>query len=208
MEQRELEPKNGRGPWLWVALGCGGFLLMGLCLVPAVAWVAFRGWADDRDREIMEAGPSRRDPAEPMPAPLPGPGLGPGMPAPPPMRAASPRHVTATVESASGLSSVAVGATCEFDVEQHDRGDGTFWCRAQVRCAGELLYGGPSAGYFDCTLYEQPHRHVVGEDRDTTRVDSDAAMRLNTLRNELEVRDDPSGRLGAFEVRARVTDVR
>jgi hypothetical protein len=116
--------------------------------------------------------------------------------------------VTAIVEEVRGLPSVPEGATCRFDVTRHPRADGTFWCNAQVRCAGELLYGGPRAGYFDCTLYEQPHRHVVGEDPNTTRLDRDSAMRLNTLEHELVVRDDASGRLGPFEVRARVTEVR
>jgi hypothetical protein len=116
--------------------------------------------------------------------------------------------VSAIVEQATGVPGLRAGTTCLFDVTRSDRPDGTFWCNAQVSCGGQLLYGGPGAGFFECTLYEQPERHVVGDDPDTTSADSDAAMHLDTLRNQLTVRDDASGRLGAFSVRARVTAVR
>ena len=114
----------------------------------------------------------------------------------------------ATVTRVSGVRSVSTGTQCSFDVTREDRPDGTFWCNAQVRCGTTLLYGGAGAGYFDCTLYEQPERHVLGEDPNTSATDRDAAMRIDTLSGELTVRDDASGPLGQFEVVARIDSVR
>ncbi|HJL16683.1 MAG TPA: hypothetical protein RMH99_13555 [Sandaracinaceae bacterium LLY-WYZ-13_1] len=224
---RPATETDERTPWLWVWVGCGGFALMALCLVPAAAYFALA--ADDApEGRVAESappapsapgagspgagspGPRPATPGPPM-APIPPgapPSGGPGPAAPPPPGGStSPRRITATVER-SDLRSVPAGASCRFDVRRAARPDGTFWCNAQVRCAGQLLYGGPRAGYFDCTLYERPHRHVVGEDFDTSSEDTDAAMRLDTLGHELVVRDDAAGRHGAFEVHARVTEVR
>ena len=149
-----------------------------------------------------ESVPEPEPASEPEPEPEPNPGTSPGPPT-------STRTVTARIDTVQGarLSGLAAGSTCSFDVTQHSRTDGTFWCNAQIRCGGHLLYGGEDAGFFDCTLYEHPQRHVVGQDRNTTIRDSDAAMRVDTLRAELEVRDDASGRLGAFTVRGTVTGV-
>jgi hypothetical protein len=184
-----------RGTWVWIAVGCGGLLLSLLCIVPPVVWVI----AHDDEPEVADV---------PAPTPLPTPAPDPLLPPAPSPGVTSPRHIEAVVEESTGLSAVSVGSTCSFDVTRQDRPDGTFWCNAQVRCAGQLLYGGPSAGFFDCTLYEQPERHVVGEDPNTTSTDRDAAMRLDTLSSVLTVRDDASGQLGAFSLRARVTSVR
>lgn len=214
MEEREPSSQDQRAPWflLWGLIGCGGLLLTVLCLVPPVVWWVLRSTDDEAavGPELAPAPEPRWPAPEPSPGPSPGsvPGPIPNVPPPPIPLAPDPRRVTATVEEVRGLGSVTVGSTCSFDVHRESRSDGTFWCNAQVRCAGELLYGGDHAGYFDCTLYEQPHRHVVGEDSNTTGTDGDAAMRLNTLQDELVVRDDASGRLGEFEVRARVTEVR
>lgn len=197
-----MEPTGGDDPrtkWVWIAIGCGGFALSALCVLPPVVWLAL----EKAPGPVVWVTP-------PDPGPLPSWPPSPSLPPSPPLLGSStrPRRVEAIVESVTGLSSVAPGSRCEFDVSRHDRPDGTFWCNAQVICAGQLVYGGPSAGYFDCTLYEQPERHVVGEDPNTTRDDRDAAMRLDTLRRVLTVRDDSSGPHGAFHLRARVTSVR
>ena len=191
-------PSDDRGPWLWVGVGCAVLFLGTLCLVPpAVYFLVLRDVpSDDPDPVLAPTDPT--DPSSPGPGPI----------LPPPPAQAGARHVVAEVTEANGLASVRVGSRCELDVTREDRTDGTFWCNAQVRCAGELVYGGENAGYFDCTLYEQPQRHVVGQDLNTSSGDRDAAMRLDTLRSELEVRDDASGRLGAFLIRARVTELR
>lgn len=175
---------------IWILVGCLGLFFVVVCGAIG-AWVLFlRGESDGAP--LVEPGPA--------PAPTPGPGL-----APVPE---SPRRVVATVTDVTGNSPVNVGTRCEFDVTRVDRGDGTFWCNAQVMCGGLLLYGGPNAGFFDCTLYDQPVRHVVGGESNTTSVDSDAAMQLDTLQGTLLVRDDPSGRYGQYSLRARVDSVR
>ncbi len=216
-----LTPKSEGAPWLWVALGCGGLGLIGLCLVPPA--LLFLGASTEPPDPItvnpVTVEPDRHatapdaplDPVAPPGAPAapsaPAPQGTPAPPPPPRGNLTSTRTVAATVTEVTGLDRVRVGATCTFPVRQEPRRDGTFWCKAEIRCAGELLYGGGRAGYFDCTLYEQPQRHVVGEDRQTTSRDRDAAMRLDTLSEELEVRDDATGRLGPFTLRARVTSV-
>ncbi len=218
VEQRTLEPKDERGPWRWVVIGCGALFLGGLCLVPAVAtWLFFERDAVDEDAPPPVVSPAPTPPIAPAPpSPTPPSPTPPTPPSPtpptpnvpPPPATEAPRHVEARGTESTGLGSVPVGATCSFDVTREALADGTFWCNAQVRCAGQLLYGGPSAGFFDCTLYEGAERHVVGEDANTTSVDRDSAMSLNTLTHTLVVRDDPTGNLGAFTVRAEVTSVR
>ncbi|MBX3275528.1 MAG: hypothetical protein KF729_35035 [Sandaracinaceae bacterium] len=204
MDERELTPREG-GFALWTALGCGGVLLALICLVPPAAIV----WAWRADAEPADPVATGEPPPPPVapPDPVHGPGW-PDVPPPPLAGATSARHVSVRITEVSGVAGLGPGTTCSFPVTRHDRPDGTFWCRAEITCAGRLLYGGGDAGYFDCTLYEQPQRHVVGQDFDTTSGDRDAAMRLDTLRGELEVRDDARGRLGAFRVLAQVTEVR
>jgi len=202
-----LSPKSEGAPWLGISLGCGCLLLLALFLVPPAIFLL----ADEVPPQPEEPEPLATTPTPPPQPPPTQPAAPPGVPpnAPPPAGAdANSRTVNVSVTEVTGLSTVQVGTTCSFPVSRVTRPDGTFWCNAQIRCGAELLYGGGQAGYFDCTLYEQPQRHVFGEDRNTTRSDRDAAMRLDTLREELEVRDDATGRLGAFTVRARVTSVR
>lgn len=195
------QPNEDRGPWLWVGVGCAVLFLGALCLIPpAVYFLVLRTTSSDDGPIVAPRDPALGDPA--LDPTVPGPG--PTLPPPP----AGARHIVAEVTEATGLSSVHAGSRCELDVTREERSDGTFWCNAQIRCAGELVYGGATAGYFDCTLYEQPQRHVVGQDFNTSSGDNDAAMRLDTLRSELEVSDDASGRLGAFLIRARVTELR
>lgn len=206
----ELEPVDGGGPFTWVALGCGALMMVGLCLVPPALIFMVTGETSEPvalTDPALDPDPAPPPSPTPFPTPFPTPGPAPQLPAPPSAGVLSTRTVTVRIDSVEGIPALRVGSTCTFPVTQHSRADGTFWCNAQIRCGGELLYGGPDAGYFDCTLYEQPHHHVVGQDQGTTSADSDAAMRLDTLRAELEVRDDASGRLGAFTVRATVTQV-
>ncbi len=177
-----------QGTVIWVLVGCLGLFFVLVC-GGAGAFVFFA-----RDSQ----------PVAPVPGPAPGPVPGPGPIVPGPD---APRRVLAVVTSVTGAAPVAVGTACEFPVERRDRGDGTFWCNAQVYCGGQLLYGGPTAGFFDCTLYEQPQRHVVGGEHNTTSMDSDAAMYLDTLQGTLTVTDDAAGRYGAYSLSARVQSV-
>lgn len=142
---------------------------------------------------------------------LPPPTLLPPLPPPPSTGAVddtAPRTVSATITSVTGSPGVSAGQTCEFTVDRRDRDDGSgFWCNAQVVCGGRLLYGGPAAGFFPCTLFEAPSRGVVGADPNTTQQDRDAAMSLDTVQSTLEIWDDATGPLGEFRVSAHVDGV-
>jgi hypothetical protein len=185
-------PHDERTTYTWMTVGCGGLLLTMLCFAPPTVYL------------VATAEPSAMEPPELIAPPV--------LPPPDPSIPVDPnaRHVSAIVEEVDGLAGIDAGSACEIDVTREDRNDGTFWCNAQIVCAGRLVYGGGSgptrAGYFDCTLYEAP-RHVVGEDASPSSGDRDPAMRIDTLRGTLRVRDD-GGSLGAFTLRARVTGVR
>lgn len=115
--------------------------------------------------------------------------------------------VHATVRSVEGSLPIDTGAMCAFAVDRRDRPDGTFWCNAQIVCDGRLVYGGPEAGYFPCTLHEQPRRDVVGGDPQTHAEDGDAAMAIDTVAGSVEIWDDATGDLGRFRVVASVDSV-
>ena len=204
--------------WLITSMGCGLMLLAGICITSGVLVV---GMMQD-DTETPEENVPLPPVLPSIPSPN-GPGVVPNPPSPnvpapsvPPPNVPQvnppgqpqPWHIQARVTEVEGLSNVRIGSTCEFNVARIDRPDRTFWCNAQITCAGQLLYGGQNAGYFDCTLYDSPERHVVGEDPMSSRQDRDAAMRLNTLANELTIHDDQSGPLGRYRVRATITETR
>ena len=117
------------------------------------------------------------------------------------------RQVRATVTEVTGLSDVAVGASCTAEITRHDRPNGTFWCNAQIRCGERLVYGGTDAGFFECVLYGGDQHDVVGSDQATTAADNDGAMSLNTVGGSFEVWDDDRGALGAFRIRAQISGV-
>ncbi|MGF1468649.1 MAG: hypothetical protein ACFCGT_21195 [Sandaracinaceae bacterium] len=217
-----MEEHKGTPGWIWVAVGCGGLALLAACVVPAAAFVLFveRYRVEDPERPIVDVDPQPLP--DPGPAPTPGPGAqpppsggavppgggAPGLPPPPAFDPPEPRTIVASVTEVDGLPQVAPGARCEFPVTVTARPGGTFWCNAQIRCGGELLYGGQNAGFFDCTLYEGDEPHVVGEDDRTTGDDGDSAMRIDSLNGVISVRDDANGRLGAFTLSARIESVR
>lgn len=181
---------------MWITVGCGSLASILLCFAPPAFYLA----ATDDPVEPPVIAPAITEP----PIAPPDPSI--------PVDPNGPRHVSAVVEEVDGLDGIDRGARCELDVTREDRQDGTFWCNAQIVCGGRLVYGGGSgptrAGYFDCTLYDPPDRHVVGEDSSTSAADNDPAMRLDTLRAQLRIRDDIRGRHGEFTLRARVTGVR
>ena len=213
----EGEKDNGA---LYVLLGCAGLLIVGLCVATGIGtWMVFE------QTSSPVYGPTTPAPYVPPPTPVvPVPPTGPGAPGtpggpggpsvgpalPPPPSFAPPALVRATVEGIEGASPVAVGSACEFTVERHPEPSqpSGYWCRTQIVCGGRLLYGGPSAGYFPCTLSEGAPRTVVGRDVETTSSDTDAAMTLDTTTGELTVLDDASGPFGAYTVRARVVETR
>lgn len=198
------EQSSGSGG-MYALIGCAGLLVLGLC--GATAFGVFM--VAQRD---AVAGPGR--PAQPIGQPnqpigQPNQPIGqPNQPSGGPMLPGNttPRMVTATVSAVTGSRPVPEGAICSFAVERHAQANG-YWCRSQVVCAGQLLYGGANSGYFNCTLHESPRRDVVGADTDTTATDTDAAFEIDTQRGFLRVRDDAAGIHGAFSVEARVTQV-
>ncbi len=212
-----MEPKND-STWMWlgIGLGCMVVVLATTCLTCAGCyWMSAEGGASSAPYQ-----PSPYTPPPPyVPPPTtfaPPPTYVPPPPtfappttmAPPPVSGEeAPRVIRATVQSVEGLSTVSVGATCEFNVERRDRDDGTFWCNAQVVCGGQLLYGGPEAGYFPCTLFESPQRGVVGSDTGTTPVDRDAAFSIDTVQSRVEVWDDAHDDVAAFHVTAHIDAV-
>jgi len=121
--------------------------------------------------------------------------------------ASEPLSVRAEVVRSSNASVVRQGDACEFLVEQRQRDAQSYYCNAQVMCAGKLLYGGPNRGYFPCRFYEDDrgkHRDVIGNDPTTSREDMDAALHLDTRAGVVRVWDDASGTHGKFEIEAEV----
>ena len=200
-------PNDSTSKILYVAIGCGVFLMVGLCVATGVGVWFFASEADEMAASV---------PVVPYEPPKPPPGLGPmdpqappgqGGPAlpPPPPAAAAPRIVSATVTAVEGDAPVPVGASCDFNVEQsaNPTVPSGYWCRTQIVCGGRLLYGGPNSGYFPCTFSDAPPT-VVGRDDETTAADTDAAMSLDTTSQTLTIRDDATSALGAYSVTARV----
>jgi hypothetical protein len=205
-------------PWLYPLLGCGCLVLAGLCLAPPALYLLDRELEDDAPPAPAApdppAAPSTPTPSTPTPStptpstPTPStPTPSTPTPSAPPVPPGIPRQVAATVTAVEGRSDIAAGAPCTATVTRHERPDRTFWCQATVTCAGQALYGHVAdTGYFECTLYDRPQRHVVGQDASTSDVDTDAAMRIDTIGGVLEVQDRGPG--GTFRVQARVTGVR
>lgn len=197
--------RNNGTLWVGVGVGCALLLLCGLCVTGAAAWYFVRS---ARTVEPSAPTPTWMQPPTTGGAPPTPPVVGPATPIGPGGTAGTDlRRVRATVTEVSGLADVAVGTSCSADVTRHDREDGTFWCNAQILCGARLLYGGGTAGFFPCVLYEGPRRDVVGSDSSTSREDRDGSMSLNTIGGSLEIRDDSSGANGEFRVLARVDSV-
>lgn len=89
------------------------------------------------------------------------------------------------VEQVDGLPGVAVGSTCDAWLWPDTPGR----CKARLDCGDLLLYG-LEGGVFDCA-----DESSGGEAR-TSAQDGDPSFSLAAGR--LELRDDASGRLGAF----------
>ena len=120
-----------------------------------------------------------------------------------------PVRVLAQVVHVEGLGKrVHKGDRCEMFVYAHTMPDGALQCHSSVRCAQATVYGGPDLGYFPCAVYDEPRKHVVGSDPDTTARDHDGAMQLDTPSGVLRVWDDLRGPFGAFELEAEIIEVR
>lgn len=184
---------------IWVAAGCGGLLILTLCVGSGVAFY-FVG-----QRAEME----RTDYPGPMIDPNgPSGGQGPG-PMMPNTGGSESVEVNATVTVSTGSQPAAAGSTCSFRVEHLPRSNGAgFWCRTQAVCAGRLLFGGPTAGYFNCTYSGGASPAVTGGDPDTTSADSDASFAIDTTSGNVTIRDDASGPNGEYSLVAHIDSVR
>jgi hypothetical protein len=197
-----MEPRNDR-TWLLVGVGVGCFFVLVVTFCVATAGLYYFS-TQSRPDPIAYPQP----PMDPYPLPPPTSIAPPPTVLPPPPTVAddgASMAVHATITEVTGAPGVSVGQTCEFNVERRDRDDGSgFWCNAQVVCGGHLLYGGPTAGFFPCTLFYAPSRGVVGSDPNTTATDQDAALSIDSGQSHLEVWDDAGGANGEFRVVAHI----
>jgi hypothetical protein len=89
------------------------------------------------------------------------------------------------ITSVEGTASVSEGQPCELRVSPTD--DPRFNCRVQVRCADEVLYGFPGAGFNRCV--EEAGVFVAARDGYRTRADGDPAMGWDQRQHLLLVMD-------------------
>lgn len=76
--------------------------------------------------------------------------------------------LTATVNSITGSSAVAAGATCSFEVAFTTFSNSITECHTDIVCGNNVhVYGGTESGFFPCQFSTSPAR-VVGEDVYTT----------------------------------------
>ncbi len=182
---------------LWVLVGCGGLMFVGLCVTVGVGVYVLA----DRGELTLLPSPDGPPPA-PQPAPVP-PGPPPtSPPLPPPPTVQPPFTLEATVTEVTGSLAGRVQSRCRLAIEEVSSIEG-MRCRTQIVCDSILVYGGPQAGYFPCTL-DAPRRSVSGSDTQTTGDDGDAAMTIDTASGSLRISDDASSRNGAFTLVARL----
>lgn len=108
--------------------------------------------------------------------------------------------VRARVERVDGAIDVRPGDECVIGVwrVRTDHPTGGSWCRTQLACGGELLYGGDESGYFECAS------EGIGRDAETTEVDGDPALDLRVPDGALVITDDVHGARGAFRIEASI----
>ena len=174
---------------LWGLVGCAAFLIFGLCATAGIGVYMFT-----------------TQPKAPLPIPPPGPAV-PQIPPP-----SSSLQVMATIVSNTD-SKPSVGERCTFRVEEIANPDQVsgYWCHTRFRCGGRDIYGGPSNGYFPCTITRSSgtsRAEIVGQDSETTATDTDASFELNTVAGTLAIADDSTGALGTFKLVAKIDDVR
>lgn len=108
--------------------------------------------------------------------------------------------VRARVERVEGAIDVRPGDECVIGVwrVRTDHPTGGSWCRTQLACGGELLYGGDESGYFEC------ENEGIGRDTKTTELDGDPSLDLRVPDGALVIADDVHGARGAFRVEASI----
>jgi len=140
-----------------------------------------------------------------------GPGSGPMMPSPGTTPGAtSSVEITAAVTVVTGSRPVSEGAICSFRVERLPRSNGAgYWCRTQAVCGGKLLFGGPTAGYFNCRMtVGSGVPEITGGDPDTSSVDNDASFAIDTTASSVVLRDDATSQNGEYSLVAHINSLR
>lgn len=171
---------NRSSLWTWIGVGCGGLLFLGVagsCVGPALLGIF---WSDGLGSPSFAGGPG----------PMPPPGTGhsglilPEAPAPiAPVSTTSGTKVQSArfeflVTRAEHVTDVAAGDTCPLEVSHIERSPGDFWCRAELHCGGQQLYGGSGQGYFPCVWPANPEDLVVGSDLEQTAADGDPSFMI------------------------------
>ncbi len=184
------EGKKG-SMWTGVAIGCGGLILLaivGSCVGPSIfAMMMMDG--------LGGMGPMGLGATNPTVAP----GTA-GLELPPPPGPLMPvgnsgtaglevtKVFTLAITEVTGVEGLAAGDECPFEVQRVPRGSGGYWCRTELRCADQVLYGGPGQGYFDCTFPDDPYQHLEAYDYGMQEEDGDPSFNIGydgvvTIRN-------------------------
>lgn len=181
-----------------IFVGCAALVLVLLCVASGgLVYFAVQG-----GREMVEDPGFAPAPVPPGGGATPGGPTQPGTPAPN-VGLGPERRIRATVSQAMGSAPAPVGSTCEISIGQHARQGGAPWCRANVICAGQLLYGGSNQGYFNCQFANGASPMITGQDGDTTVTDGDAAFRIDTTQSVVELRDSAPGS-GTYSITAQI----
>jgi hypothetical protein len=209
------EEKKKQSALVWVLGGCGGVLVLGVCLTcvgpSAISAVMMGGDLFGSsvppampatpvypyDAAALTGGPVLPDPSGPIRPPF---------AFVDPSQDLRPRVVRFVVASASGAPGVTPGMECSAVVERRMRTAADYWCKTQVRCGDVLLYGGADHGFFPCQLLMNERRDVTGSDGETFASDGDGAFEIDTTVNRITVRD-VGGALGEFSVVGDVTAI-
>ncbi|MDH5490586.1 MAG: hypothetical protein OEY14_01290 [Myxococcales bacterium] len=212
-----MNQQGSKNTVLWIVGGCGLLVVLGLCALGGVGYLAYKKAEEDSGASQWDPQPIPDDPygmGAGGPTPPPGgqalpPGLPPGpLPFAPHPVHAGPWHVRTTVIEAIGVPDLLPGSVCEFDVELHpQQNDRGYWCRTDVRCGSKTLFGGDARwGFFGCALYDAP-ASVVGLDGETSAQGGDPAFSIDSRAGLVWARDDASGAAGAFHVRAVIESI-
>jgi hypothetical protein len=184
--------EKGGSMWTWVAVGCGGFILLGVagtCVGPGIfAMMLMDQMAGMGAAPPMPGGPGVVGTAGLELPPAEGPLRPLGVSAAMPTALRTFRFVVSDVQEIDG---VAVGDTCNFAVERLPRGD-AYWCRTEVTCGEVSLYGGPGQGYFDCSFPETEYDRMQAYDYSMQENDGDPSFVID-YDGTLTIRDHVDG---------------
>jgi hypothetical protein len=203
------EERKKQSPLVWVLGGCGGVLVLGVCIAcigPSVFGMAMMG-LDDMSFggtppvptpwpvETYDAAGLTGGPVLPLPA---GP-IRPSLAQLDPSQDLAPRRVRFVIASVAQSTRFSVGQECVAVIERRMLEGSDYRCHADVSCGEMVLYGGPSQGFFPCQMLMNDRRDVTGSDDASTEVDGDAEFRIDTTISHIAMRDT-TGALGEYNI--------